>query len=67
MRSRTGLVSPVENQARGIAKYPRLRVRDTECGVIAILAAGKTLQKKRKNNVGWRIEELEAVAEENLG
>src|SRR6266567_6062958 len=30
MRSRTGLASPVENQACGIAKYPRLRVHRHE-------------------------------------
>ena len=30
------------------------------------MAAGKTLQKMRKNQTGWRIEELQAVAEENL-
>src|SRR5258708_20139208 len=27
------------------------------------VAAGKTLQKMRKNQLGWRIEELQAVAE----
>src|SRR5216683_8227358 len=30
MRSRTGFASPVENQACGIAKYPRLRVHRQE-------------------------------------
>ena len=30
------------------------------------VAAGKTLQKMRKNQMGWRIEELQTVAEENL-
>jgi hypothetical protein len=30
MRSRTGLASPVKNQACGIAKYPRLRVHRHE-------------------------------------
>src|SRR5207302_6956753 len=30
MRSRTGLASPVENQACGIAEYPRLRVHRHE-------------------------------------
>jgi len=30
MRSRTGLASPVQNQACGIAKYPRLRVHRHE-------------------------------------
>jgi hypothetical protein len=39
---------------------------DTECGIIKIVAAGKTLQKMRKNRMGWRIEELQAVAEENF-
>ena len=41
-------------------------VSDTECGIIAIVAARKTLQKMRNNQMGWRIEELQAVAEENL-
>jgi hypothetical protein len=40
-------------------------ITDTECGIIAIVAAGKTLQKMRKHRTGWRIEELQAVAEEN--
>ena len=39
---------------------------DTECGIISIVAAGKTLQKMRRNPMGWRIEELQAVAEENF-
>ena len=39
---------------------------DTECGIIAIVAAGKILQKMRKIQMGWRIEELQAVAEENF-
>jgi hypothetical protein len=39
---------------------------DTECGIIAIVAAGKTLQKMRKNQMGWRIEELQAAAEVNF-
>ena len=30
MRSRTGLASPVENQACGLAKYPRLRIHRHE-------------------------------------
>jgi hypothetical protein len=30
------------------------------------VAASKTLQKMRKNPMGWRIEELQTVAEENL-
>lgn len=30
-----------------------------------IVADGKALQKMRKNPMGWRIEELQAVAEEN--
>jgi hypothetical protein len=29
------------------------------------VAGGKTLQKMRTNRMGWRIEELQAVAEEN--
>ena len=31
-----------------------------------IVAGGTTLQKMRKNRIGWRIEELQAVAAENL-
>jgi hypothetical protein len=38
---------------------------DTECGIMAMVASGTTLQKMRKNPRGWRIEELQAVAEEN--
>jgi hypothetical protein len=30
------------------------------------VADGRTLQKMRKNRLGWRIEELQAVAEENF-
>jgi hypothetical protein len=30
------------------------------------VAAGKTLQQMRKNRTGWRIEELQTVAEDNL-
>ena len=36
---------------------------DTECGIIGCVAAGKTLQKMRKSRLGWRIEELQMVAE----
>jgi hypothetical protein len=39
---------------------------DTECGIMAIVASLTTIQKMRKNRMGWRIEELQAVAEENL-
>lgn len=39
---------------------------DTECGIMGCVAAGKTLQKMRKSQVGWRIEELQMVAEANL-
>ena len=39
---------------------------DTECGIIVIVAGAKTLQKMRKNPVGWRIQELQAVAAEHL-
>ena len=31
-----------------------------------MVADGKALQKMRKNPMGWRIEELQAVAEENF-
>jgi hypothetical protein len=30
------------------------------------MAAGKRLQKMRKHQMGWRIEELQAIAEENF-
>lgn len=30
-----------------------------------VSAAGKTLQKMRRNQTGWRIEELQSVADEN--
>ena len=30
------------------------------------MAAGKTLQKMRKHPIGWRIEDLQAIAEENF-
>jgi len=30
------------------------------------VAAGKIFQKMRKNKIGWRIEELQAVEEENF-
>src|SRR5450755_34237 len=39
MRSRTGLASPVENQACGIAKYPRLRVHRHEAPMTPANAA----------------------------
>jgi hypothetical protein len=39
---------------------------DTESGIICIVAADKTLRKMRKNRVGWRIEELQAVAEKHF-
>ena len=39
---------------------------DTECGIINFVAAGKALRKMRESQVGWRIEELQAVADENL-
>ena len=39
---------------------------DTGCGIIAGVAAGKALQKMRKSQVGWRIEELQMVAEAKL-
>jgi hypothetical protein len=39
---------------------------DTECGIVVIVADGKALQKMRKNPMGWRIEELQAVGEENF-
>ncbi len=39
---------------------------DTKCGIIVIVAGDKTLRKMRKNRMGWRIEQLQAIAEENL-
>jgi hypothetical protein len=39
---------------------------DTKCGIIVLVAGGKTLQKMRKSRMGWRIEELQAVAEEHF-
>jgi hypothetical protein len=33
---------------------------------VVTVADGKALQKMRKNPMGWRIEELQAVAEENF-
>jgi hypothetical protein len=39
---------------------------DTGCGIITIVAAGKTLAKMRRHQVGWRIEDLQAVAQENF-
>jgi hypothetical protein len=39
---------------------------DTVYGIINFVSAvRKTLQKMRKNQTGWRIEELQAVADEN--
>jgi hypothetical protein len=38
---------------------------DTEYGIMDLLAAGKILEKMRNNRVGWHIEELQTVAEEN--
>ena len=38
---------------------------DTGCGIVVIVADGKALQKMRRNPMGWRIEELQAVAEKN--
>ena len=38
---------------------------DTECGTIIVVPPSKTLEKMRKNPMGWRIEDLQAVAEEN--
>jgi hypothetical protein len=45
MRSRTGLASPVENQACGIAKYPRLRVHRSG----HVTKASKETQKLAKD------------------
>jgi hypothetical protein len=39
---------------------------DTAYGIIVNVGGAKTLQKTRKNPVGWRIEELQEVAAENL-
>ena len=37
---------------------------DTEYGIIGYVAARRNLEKMRKNAIGWRIEELQAVAQE---
>jgi predicted RNA binding protein YcfA (HicA-like mRNA interferase family) len=39
---------------------------DTECGTINGVTAGKILRKMRANQTGWRIEDLQAVAEDNF-
>jgi len=39
---------------------------DTKLGIMITVGGEKALQKMRKNRVGWRIEELQAVAEENF-
>jgi len=44
MRSRTGLASPVENQACGIAKYPRLRVHRHEARMTPANGEGRSIQ-----------------------
>ena len=40
------------------------RVIPNTVSLLAV-AGGRALQKMRKNRLGWRIEELQAVAEEN--
>jgi hypothetical protein len=50
----------------GVGSQEATRESDTECGIVVIVAGGKGLQKMRKNPMGWRIEELQAVAEENF-
>src|SRR5471032_526665 len=52
MRSRTGLASPVENQACGIAKYPRLRVHRHEARVTP--AERRTVYLDHRTN-GWMV------------
>ena len=49
-----------------IGRVVRSAKYDTKCGIIVIVAGDKTLQNMRKNQMGWRIEELQAVAEENF-
>ena len=39
---------------------------DTECGIIDRVAAGKVLRKMRGSQTGWRIEDLQSVAEANF-
>jgi len=34
--------------------------------IIIVVAAGKNLQRMRKHQIGWRIEEVQAVTAENL-
>ena len=39
---------------------------DTECGTINGVTAGKILRRMRENQTRWRIEDLQAVAEDNF-
>src|ERR1022692_4857177 len=62
MRSRTGLASPVENQACGIAKYPKLRVhrheaRMTPANGVAFTGEGKLVRRA----TGYELQTAEAA------
>src|SRR6266704_7031020 len=39
---------------------------DTEYGIMELVASGKLLQQMRKTRTGWRIEELQTIADDNL-
>jgi hypothetical protein len=51
----------------GSGLHTASRKLDTECGTMTIVSAAvKTLAKMRRIRTGWRIEELQSVAEEHL-
>jgi hypothetical protein len=54
---------PVSNPAFPVLQEAE-RESDTGCGIVVTVADDKALQKMRKSPMGWRIEELQAVAEE---
>ena len=53
MRSRTGLASPVENQACGIATNPKLRVHRHEARML--LQKGRSVDRSSQLRIGARI------------
>jgi hypothetical protein len=53
MRSRTGLASPVENQADGIAKYPRLRVHRHEARMTPAKRCSVLPGRQRGSRANW--------------
>lgn len=62
----THLELPSFSAEAGAGSQEAKHESDTECGIIVLVADGKALRKMRKNPMGWRIEELQAVAEENF-